>query len=649
MAKTQSRVNRRRFLKGAAAGAAAGAASLAVPLAGTGADAPSAASSAPLEPTRLTPQQAADIAAAEKSPLPPDVSVLTVADPGSDFMVDVLKTLGFEYIAANPASSFRGIHESFVTYGKNKNPEWLTCCHEEAAANIANGYYAVSGKPMLVVTFAPAGLQHATMGIFGCFTDHTPAYILCGNYADANERRPGTDWAGHSVTDPGALVRDFVKWDDAPVSLQHFAESAVRAYKMAMTEPRGPVLIVADATLQENPVSDRSKLHIPKLTLTSPPVADQGAVAEVAKLLVAAENPIILGGEVARDEEGMKLLVELAETLQAPVQGAGRSMPNRHPLSGTGSVRSADVILALNVVRLYSALHDFRDQQVRRASLRIKPNTQTISISTYDLYMKSNYQTVDRYTEVDMAIGADPQATLPSLIEACKKLITGDRRRVFDERGKTLAAASAQALERARLECTYGWDASPISLPRLSVEVWDVIKNKDWALLDDNVGRLWNVDKFYRTMGSFFGGGVGGDLPIGIGGALAHRKYGRLCVRFQNDGDMLYVCSALWTATHHRIPMLFIMHNNRAYHQEVMHLQRMATRRQRGIETAGHGFPGAVITDPNIDFAMFARSMGAYGEGPISNPKELRPALLRAVARVENGEVAVVDTVTQAR
>jgi thiamine pyrophosphate-dependent acetolactate synthase large subunit-like protein len=112
---------------------------------------------------------------------------------------------------------------------------------------------------------------------------------------------------------------------------------------------------------------------------------------------------------------------------------------------------------------------------------------------------------------------------------------------------------------------------------------------------------------------------------------------------------MLYVCSALWTATHHRIPMLFIMHNNRAYHQEVMHLQRMATRRQRGIETAGHGFPGAVITDPNIDFAMFARSMGAYGEGPISNPKELRPALLRAVARVENGEVAVVDTVTQAR
>ena len=263
--------------------------------------------------------------------------------------------------------------------------------------------------------------------------------------------------------------------------------------------------------------------------------------------------------------------------------------------------------------------------------------------------MKGNYQNVDRYQEVDMAIAADPQATLPSLIEACKKLITGDRRRVFDERGKKLAAASAQALERARLECTYGWDASPISQQRLAMELWDVIKNKDWASVGAGGGRLWNVDKFYRTMGSANGGGVGGSLPIGIGGALAHKKHGRLCVRMQTDGDMMYVNSALWTATHHRIPMLFVMHNNRAYHQEVMHLQRMANRRQRGMENARLGLPGTTMTDPNIDFAMLARSMGAYAEGPISNPKDLRPALLRAVERVEKGEVALLDTVTQPR
>ena len=104
-------------------------------------------------------------------------------------------------------------------------------------------------------------------------------------------------------------------------------------------------------------------------------------------------------------------------------------------------------------------------------------------------------------------------------------------------------------------------------------------------------GRLWNVDKFYRTMGNADPGGVGGDLPIGIGAALAHKKHGRLCVRFQNDGDMMYVCSALWTATHHRIPLLLVMHNNRAYHQEVMHLQRMANRRQRGTRHRASRLP----------------------------------------------------------
>jgi thiamine pyrophosphate-dependent acetolactate synthase large subunit-like protein len=408
-------------------------------------------------------------------------------------------------------------------------------------------------------------------------------------------------------------------------------------------------MLVVDAALQEEAMRDRGVLRIPKLALASPPAGDAAAVAEVAELLVGAENPLVLAGNVARDEEGMRLLVELAETLQAPVQGGGRAMPNQHPLSGGGNVRSADVILALNEDALYGRLNRFRDQTVRDAAPITRPDAKVLSISSYDLNVRSNYQNVERFQEVSFAIAADPQATLPGLIEACKKLITAERRRALDERGKSLAAASAQALERARVEATYGWDASPITLQRLAVEVWDVIKGKDWASVGANGGRLWTVDRFYRTMGAVSGGGVGGSLPIAIGAALAHKKDGRLCVRFQPDGDMLYMATALWTATHHRIPLLIVMHNNRAYHQEVMHLQRMANRRQRGVELAAHGLPGSTLRDPDIDFAQLARSMGAYAEGPIAEPKDLRPALQRAVARVEKGEVALLDTRTQAR
>ncbi len=639
-------LDRRGFLKGAALGAAAGATTIvSAPLA---AAATPKAESAPEAPP-LSPLITGQALATETAPLPEDAGFV-VNDPGSDFMVDVIKSLGFEYIASNPSSSFRGIHESFLHYGSNKGPEWITCLHEEVSVNIANGYYAVEGKPMAVMTFAPCGMMHASMGILGSFVGHIPTFVLCSSILDAVERRPSTDWWEHAVMDPAAMVRDITKWDDTPVSLQHFAESSVRAYKMAMTEPRGPVMIVVDGGMAEKPNPNHSKLHIPKLTLDTPPVGDPNAIAELAKWLVAAENPVIVAGDVASGEEGSKLLVELAETLQAPVMGGGRSMPNHHPLAGGANLGTADMILALNEISLFNVLNDYRDQAVRYSTPRLKPGTKIVTISSYDLFQKSNYQAVDRFQEVDMAIAGDPEATLPSLIEACKKLITADKRTAYDARGKRFASAWAQAHERAKVECTYGWDASPISTQRLSMELYDVIKDKDWALVGPNSNRLWNFDKFYRRQGDVgSGGGVGGDFPCTIGGALAHKKHGRLVVSMQKDGDMMFVNNAMWTAVHHKIPMLIVMLNNRAYHQEVMHLQRMANRRQRGVESFAMGAPGVFIREPNIDFAMLAKSMGAYAEGPISNPNDLRPALLRAVEQVEKGQVALLDTITQPR
>ena len=641
--KSKDRFNRRGFLKGAAASAAAGAAALVNPVPALAAQ---EAQRAAAEPQRGTaPSPTIRQLVAETEPVAADVDVLTVENPGSDFMVDVLKSLGFEYVAANPGSSFRALHESVINYGGNKNPELLTCCHEESSVAIADGYYRVEGKPMAVMAHGTVGLQHAAMTIYNAFVARNPVFIILGNALDAVGRRPGVEW-NHSVQDAASMVRDYIKWDDTPISPTHFAESAVRAYKIAMTVPMAPVVLVADNDLQENAVADRSKLRIPKLTLTNPPVGDSGAVAEVAKLLVAAENPVIVAGRVARTPEGMRLMVELAETLQAPVQGGGRNMPNRHPLSGGGGLANADVILALQVDDLWGTLNNFRDQQERTYRSIIKPTAKVLSISANDLYMKSNYQDFQRFAEVDIAIAADAEATLPGLIEACKRLITPDRRRALDDRGKKLADQNAQSLERARTESTYGWDASPISTARVSAEMWDAVKTKDWALVGGGGSRLWNIDKFHQTTGGGGAAALGSALPTAVGAALAHRKNGRLCIGTQTDGDLMYAPGALWTAVHHRIPMLLVMHNNRAYHQEVMHIQRMSNRRQRGITNAGIG---TTITDPNIDYAMLARSMGCYAEGPITDSKDLGPALKRAVARVERGETALVDVVTQPR
>ncbi len=147
--------------------------------------------------------------------------------PGSDFMVDVIKSLDIDYLPCNPASSFRALHESLIDYGGNKKPEFLTCTHEESSVAMAHGYFKIAGKPLLVLVHGTVGLQHAAMGIYNAWCDRVPVIVMGGTDLDASKRPPGVP-TFHSAQDINAIVRDYTKWDDTPVSLQHFAQSFVR-------------------------------------------------------------------------------------------------------------------------------------------------------------------------------------------------------------------------------------------------------------------------------------------------------------------------------------------------------------------------------------------------------------------------------------
>jgi thiamine pyrophosphate-dependent acetolactate synthase large subunit-like protein len=524
---------------------------------------------------------------------------------------------------------------------------------------MAHGYFKAEGRPMAVLCHGTVGLQHAAMAIYNAYCDRVPVYILGGNSLDATLRRPGVEWA-HSVQDAAVMVRDFIKWDDQPVSLPHFAESAVRAYKIAMTAPMMPVLLMIDGGLQEDPISHEvaSRLRVPRLASTSAPQGDTGAVAEAARLLVNARNPVIVADRAARTAAGLARLIELAETLQAPVinQGGRMNFPSRHPLNHTSSARQlvadADVIIGLELTDFWGTVSTVRDALTRTSRSFVKPGTKLISVTALDLNTKGNYQDFQRYPEVDVAMAADAEATLPALTEACKRLITPDKRSAFQERGRRLADGHATALERARAEATYGWDASPISTARMTMELWAQIKNEDWALvaesgiMSDWTDRLWSFDKHYQSLGGSGGAGVGYGAPAAVGAALANKKHGRLSVTIQGDGDFLYAPGVWWTAAHHRIPLLAVMHNNRAYHQEVMHVQRMANRHNRGI-TRAH--IGTTIDDPNVDFAKVAQGLGVHAQGPITNPADLGPAIKRAIEVVKRGEPSLIDVVTQPR
>ena len=483
--------------------------------------------------------------------------------------------------------------------------------------------------------------------------DRAPILMFAGNGVDAAKRRPGVEWT-HCVQDPAALVRDFVKWDDQPGSLQHFAESTVRAYKMMMSPPQDPVLITLDIDLQEEPIHGE-KLSIPKLSLSAPPQADARALREAAKMLVAAQNPVIVADRCVRSQEGVDALVKLAETLQCPVicNGSRMNFPSTHYLnlseSRPGLIRNADVILMLEVQDPFGTLHSMGDpwKDVRRAA---KPDVKVIHITLADFLMKSNYQDFQRFQPVDLPISGDAQTSIAPLTEEVKRGLSSARAAELAGKADATKKRYRDMQERTKTAAALGWDASPVSTARLSAELWNAIRNENYCLaVSDRVAwpkRLWPTTKYHNMMGGSGAAGVGYSAPGAVGVALANRDKGILTVTLQPDGDMCYAPGVLWTAAHHKIPLLIVMFNNRGYVQEVMHLQRMAGLHRRDPKTAK---VGTMIYDPEVDFAKLAQSFGVWGEGPISDPDKVGPALERGLKIVKGGAPALVDVVCQLR
>lgn len=661
---------RREFLKGVAiAGAAAVLPEQRAAQAAPGALPPEgAAAHRPLS-SRLPPTSAAPAAPAARSgaaAAPVAAPVGQVLHPGSDFMVDVIKSLGITYVASNPAHSFRGLHESLINYGGNR-PEFLLCLHEEIAVAMAHGYYKISGKPMIALMHSSVGLQHAAMAIYNAWCDRVPVIVMGGNEQDAAKPERGRDIiSAHSVQDPNVLVRDFTKWDDSPMSLQHFADSCVRAYKLAMTPPCEPVMLSIESSYQQQPLGDRAALSIPRYVATAPPQGDPAAVREAARLLVAARAPVVVVDRAARSQRGVAMLVELCELLQAPCVDlrARMNFPNPHPLCRHGEdaeplVSKADVVLGIELTNFWGTVNSFADTNKDgegETRVLVQPGTKLVSLGSGALSMKSNYQDMQRFQVVDVDIVGDGEATLPALLREVKAALTPQRRAAIAGKAQAMRVEGQKARERAMAEARKDWNASPMTPARLTLELLPLIEALDWSLVGGSrwmvrwARRLWPMQRFHQYIGLSGGDGRGYELPSAMGAALANREHGRFSINLQSDGALMYTPQALWTCVHHKIPLLTIMMNNRCYQSEVEHIERVSGWRKRKANRGPDSGPiGTMLENPLIDYAKLAESMGMFALGPIVKVEELVPALKKAIAVVQRGEPALVDVVMQAR
>lgn len=581
-------------------------------------------------------------------------------------MVDVIKSLGIGYIASNPAHSFRGLHESLINYGGNK-PEFLLCLHEEIAVAMAHGYYKISGKPMIALMHSSVGLQHAAMAVYNAWCDRVPVLLMGGNEQDAAKPERGRDIiSAHSVQDPNVLVRDFTKWDDSPVSLQHFADSFVRAYKLAMTPPREPVMLAIESSYQQEPIEDRAGLSIPRYVPTAPPQGEAGAVREAARLLAGAKFPVIVVDRAARSQRGVELLVELCELLQAPCIDLRSRMnfPNTHHLcrqteDAEALVGKADVIAGLELTNYWGTVNSFIDNNKDgegEEKVLVKPGTRLVSISSLPLSMKSNYQDMQRFQVIDVDLAADAEATLPSLIQEVRAALAPKHRSAIESRGQAMRAQWKELQAKALAEARKNWEATPMTPARLTLELLEHVKGLDWSLVGGSrwmvrwARRLWPLQRYYQYLGLSGGDGRGYELPAAIGAALANREHGRFSINLQSDGALMYTPQALWTAVHHKIPLLTIMMNNRCYQSEVEHIEKVSGWRGRKANKGPDSGPiGTMLENPTIDYAQLARSMGMFATGPVLKVEELAPALKQAIGVVKSGMPALVDVVMQAR
>ncbi len=555
---------------------------------------------------------------------------------GSDVVAEMLRRFDIDYVAINPGSSFRGLHDSVVNYLGNETPTLLLSLHEQSAVAMAHGYAKVAGKPMAVVLHSNVGLMCGLMSIFNAWCDRVPMLILGATGAvDSAVRRSWIDWE-HTFRDQGALVRQYVKWDDQPASAQAAVEGMLRAFRMATTAPCGPTYVILDRRLQEDAlrsdvvIPDIERFKAPALGLPSGEVIDKAAA-----WLAEARNPVILMGRVSQRKEDWDLRVRLAELTGARVitdLRTGATFPTDHPLHGGPAekfpapvnqeiLRNADVVLSLD-------WYDLEDW-MRSIEPGAKSSPKIIQVSI-DYQIHNGYSgDHQRLAAVDLDIAAQPDAVLKPL---CERLATTHRR----------TAKSYEAAAPAEPAAAFGDD-----IPTLADigRAMTILRGdtRDFCLV--RVPLNWPAGSYqFRHpldyLGYDGGGGVGSGPGMAVGAALALAGSGRVPIAIIGDGEFLGAASALWTASHYRVPVLFVVANNRSYFTDEIQQEMVARQRGRPVENR---WIGQRIDDPAVSLAGLARDYGVEAEGPVEKAGDLMEALRRGLSQVESGKPYLID------
>ena len=545
---------------------------------------------------------------------------------GRYLMIEQLLADGTKYVFGNPGTTEQGFMDALQDYPQL---EYILSLHEGVATGIADGYARASGRPAFLQLHITPGLGNAMGMLYNSYRAGTPLVVYAGQHPHR-----GTSQDPILTGDIVRLAEPLTKW---AVEASDPAELPIllrRAFKTALEPPRGPTFI----SVPTNVMDEEAEVQIAPANYVDTNVRPSAEAAErIARLFIDARSPTLIVGDGVSISGGQTELVQLAELTGARVHSsfaAELPFPSAHPLYQgllnvvspsmlKGQLADADLIVAIGTPVL---------------TLLFPLDEPPFAEDTKVVHIDLNAREIGKNWRVDVGVMADPRLAMSDVIEAIKRLQTDDQRKTAKERADKVKQAGDQMMGAIGAAAKTRWDDSPMTAGRMMSELSDAMA-PDTVLFDESItagGFLMRYLRFPDTRRHYraSGGGLGPGMPNPIGIKLARPEVPVMSV--VGDGSALYTIQALWTAAHHKIPVTWVIANNRSY--RILKLNMLD---YLGEGAAGREFVAMDMTEPALDFAQIAASFGVKGVR-IEHPDEIGDALREAQG---SGEPRLLDIV----
>jgi benzoylformate decarboxylase len=534
---------------------------------------------------------------------------------GKRAFLELLRQEGVEFLFGNPGTTELPLMDALAVEDK---PRYILGLQEAVVMAMADGYAQASGKLAAVNLHVAPGLGNAMGMLYDAQKAAAPLLITAGQHEQTFNVTEPILWA-----DLPTIARPFVKWSSEVTRLADLPRMIHRAAKVALTPPTGPVFL----SLPGDVLNAEADLDLGKPTRVARGLrGDPEAVKQAARLLAAAESPVIIAGDAVAQSGAHAEVIALAELLGAPVYLEGvantASFPTSHPLF-RGPINRLGHLIRAALTPHDVLLSIGGDLFTLSLPPEVEPVPETLKI----IHMDVDPWELGKNYAAEVALLADPKTTTPDITASLREVMKPNQQARAKERGERVAKENKAAREKLAAQARAEAEKSPL-LPLALLQAIGEVLPKNAVVIEEALSSAGGIRQLIASDDpqAFYGlrgGGIGWGLPAAIGVKLALPD--RPVVALIGDGSSMYTIQALWSAAHDRIPVTFVILNNRSYR-----ILKQRTNALKGHAAQMDKFVAMDFTDPPIDFPGLARSMGLETSSA-KTLDEVRKALSAAI------------------